>query len=247
MSVGTSEMIGLITEVANALLLIVGAVIAWFQWRKPREVTRSEHLRCIVEAFKQTEFTLPFYCFINNVSYGGETGKGFYEGELRFVKDWPTDAPLQNNDIGKAKVEVAVDRMLMLLSEICHERDLGVISEEEFRFFDYQIGRTLAHKDVKRYLFDFAEYCGKYRVGYPFLSLVKEGVKADREMYGAMQQLVTTRSMRIFEYIDSLDGNHRGQIIDESVGEIELTCKYGSVNRTDVEVAVRMHNIKQKH
>ena len=247
MSVETSEMIGSIAEVANVLLLIAGSIIAWFQWRKAREVTRSEHLRSIVEAFKQTEFALPFYCFINNVAYGGESGKGFYEGELRFVKDWPTDAPLQGDDIGNAKVEVAVDRMLMLLSEICHERDLGVISEEEFRFFDYQIGRTLAHKDVKRYLFDFAEYCGKYKVGYPFLSLVKEGVKTDGEMYGAMQQFVTTRSMRIFEYIDSLGSNHRGQEIDESVGEIELTSKYGNVNSTDAEVAIRMHNIKQKH
>ena len=92
----------------------------------------------------------------------------------------------------------------MLFSEICYERELGVITGEEFRFFDYQIRKTLEHKEVKRYLFDIAEYCGRYQVGYPFLSLVKEGAKTDKEMYGAIQQLVTTRSMKILALLSNM-------------------------------------------
>ena len=232
------------TGVVNVTLVLVGLLIALVQWRKARKVTQSEHLRSIIAAFNQNEIARPFYRFINRDDDERADLEHFYLGDLQFVEARQTvGGDVESSD----QIEIDIDRMLMLFSEICYERELGVITEEEFRFFDYQIRMTLEHEEVKRYLFDFAEYCGKYHVGYPFLSLVKEGVKTDREMYGAMQRLVTTRSMRIFEYIDSLGSNHRGQEIDESVGEIELTSEYGNVNSTDAEVAIRMHNIKQKH
>ena len=194
MSMEIASAVSAVSDVVNVTLVLVGLLIAWVQWRKAKEVTRSEHLRSIIAAFKQDEIARTFYRFINNSIYGGGDGVGFYQGELCFGVtvqggEGPKD---KGGESSSDDIEISIDRMLMLFSEICHERDLGVIREDEFRFFDFQINRTLAHKDVKRYLLDFAEHCGKYRIGYPFLALAREGVNVDPQTYAMVVRMLST-------------------------------------------------------
>ena len=197
MSMEIASAVSAVADVVNVTLVLVGLLIAWVQWRKAKEVTRSEHLHSIIAAFKQDEIAQTFYRFINNSNYGGGDGKGFYIGGLRFGAAGQNGENDKNKDGNNSSVdiEISIDRMLMLFSEICHERDLGVIREDEFRFFDFQINRTLAHKDVKRYLLDFAEHCGKYRIGYPFLALVREGVNIDPQTYAMAMRAASTKKL----------------------------------------------------
>ena len=109
----------------------------------------------------------------------------FYLGGLRF----------NNQLVGVSEKEI--DSMLLLFSLICHEHERGTISDAEFDFFSYQIRRTLAHRQFKQYLFDFAEYCGKYKVGYPYLALAREGVKVDGPHYDNVLALVDKKRIGI--------------------------------------------------
>lgn len=197
MSMEIASVVSAAADVVNVSLVLVGLLIAWVQWRKAKEVTRSEHLHSIIAAFKQDEIAQTFYRFINNSNYGGGNGEGFYRGELRFgvTGQDGENSKDKGGESSSDDIERSIDRMLMLFSEICHERDLGVIRDDEFRFFDFQINRTLAHKDVKRYLLDFAEYCGRYRIGYPFLALVREGVNIDPQTYAMAMRTASTKKL----------------------------------------------------
>ena len=86
--------------------------------------------------------------------------------------------------------------MLLLFAQICHEHERGTISKTEFAFFSYQIRRTLAHKQFKQYLFDFAEYCGKYKIGYPYLSLAREGLNVDALHYDKVLSFVDKKRIK---------------------------------------------------
>lgn len=160
------------TELFTFVLAVSGALVAWHQWRKSCEVTRSEHLREMLAAFKEKDISEAFYICINNASYGGMSADDpkFYVGGLRF------------DTVGSID-EGMVDNMLLRFSAICHDHNLGVISDDEFEFFSFQIWRALAHSQVKQYLLDMAEYCGKYKCGYMFRDLIEEGLSVDEKHY----------------------------------------------------------------
>lgn len=155
-------------------------------------MSRAEHLNVILDRYEEKAMTDIFYMLVNNTSYGGEGSPEFYGKKLRFT-------PVSDDD-DDGKVHIAekdIDSMLLLFSQICHEHERGTISDAEFDFFSYQIRRTLAHRQFKQYLFDFAEYCGKYKVGYPYLALAREGVKVDGPHYDNVLALVDKKRIGI--------------------------------------------------
>ena len=68
MSMEIASAVSAVADVVNATLVLVGLLIAWVQWRKAKEVTRSEHLHSIIAAFKQDEIAQTFYRFIKTCS-----------------------------------------------------------------------------------------------------------------------------------------------------------------------------------
>lgn len=140
-------------------------------------MSRAEHLNAILERYSDKKMTDMFYHLVNNSSYGGGDSEVFYQSGLRFQTITGSKSP--DDDI----CECDIDSMLTLFSQICYEHECGTISKEEFAFFSYQIRRTLAHVQFKQYLLDFAEYCGKYKIGCPYLALIREGVNVDCAWY----------------------------------------------------------------
>lgn len=199
MSMEIASVVSAAANVSNVALVLVGLLIAWVQWRKARKVTQSEHLRSIIAAFKQNEIAQPFYRFINRDSSERADLEHFYLGDLQFVETRQTiDGDVESSD----QIEIDIDRMLMLFSEICYKRELGVITGDEFRFFDYQIRMTLEHAEVKRYLFDFAEYCGKYQVGghghrWGTICILVPDAKDSRRAYKQALQLKKGARVRV--------------------------------------------------
>lgn len=143
-------------------------------------MSRAEHLNEILTRYDVASTTNIFYRLINDTSYGGKGGEAFYFGGLRFA---------QLKDVA----EKDLDSMLLLFSQICYERERGTISESEFEFFSYQVGRTLAHEQIKMYLRDFAVYCGRFGIGYPYSSLARYGLKVDANYYSQVCQCVKSR------------------------------------------------------
>lgn len=177
-------------EIATFFTVLIGGAFAWWQWWKSCRVSRAEHLDAILERYGSKRMTDLFYRLVNNTTYGGEDSEVFYLGGLRF-QDIKGDKPEDNIR------EDDIDSMLLLFSQICHEHKRGTISDSEFAFFSYQIRRTLAHKQFKQYLFDFAEYCGKYKIGYPYRALAREGVKVDGPHYDNVLALVDKKPIGI--------------------------------------------------
>lgn len=171
-------------EIATFCTVLIGGAFALWQWWRSCRVSRAEHLNEILEKYDIKTMTDLFYRLVNNASYGGEDSEVFYLGGLRFNN--------QSDGVG----EKGIDSMLLLFSLICYERERGTISDAEFDFFSYQIRRTLAHRQFKQYLFDFAEYCGKYGIGYPYLALAREGVKVDGPHYDNVLALVDKKRIR---------------------------------------------------
>lgn len=167
-------------EIATLICLAFGGLFAWWQWRKACRVSRAEHLNEILTRYDMASTTNMFYRLINDTSYGGKDGEVFYLGGLRFA---------QLKDVA----EKDLDSMLLLFSQICYERERRTISESEFDFFSYQVGRTLAHEQIKMYLRDFAAYCGRFGIGYPYLSLARYGLRVDADYYSQVCQCVESR------------------------------------------------------
>ena len=172
-------------EIATFCTVLIGGAFALWQWWRSCRVSRAEHLNEILEKYDVKTMTDLFYRLVNNTSYGGGNSEVFYLGGLRF----------NNQLVGVSEKEI--DSMLLLFSLICYEHERGTISDVEFNFFSYQIRRTLAHRQFKQYLFDFAEYCGKYKIGYPYLALAREGVKVDGPHYDNVLALVDKKPIRI--------------------------------------------------
>ena len=164
-------------EIATFFTVLIGGAFAWWQWWKSCRVSRAEHLNAILERYRDKKMTDMFYRLVNNSSYGGKDSEVFYQGGLRFKAIKGEKGP--EDDV----CESDIDSMLTLFSQICYEHECGTISAQEFAFFCFQIRRTLAHVQFKKYLFDFAEYCGQYDVAYPFLALSREGLNVDRKHY----------------------------------------------------------------
>ena len=176
-------------ELATFFTVLIGGAFALWHWIRLCCVSRAEHLNAILERYGSKMMADLFYRLVSNATYGGEDSEVFYLGSLRF-QDIKGENP--ENDIR----EDDIDSMLLLFAQICHEHERGTISKTEFAFFSYQIRRTLAHKQFKQYLFDFAEYCGKYKIGYPYLSLAREGLNVDALHYDKVLSFVDKKRIK---------------------------------------------------
>ena len=158
-------------EIATFCCVVIGGLFAWWQWMRSCRVTRAEHLNTVLERYDKKAAPSLFYRLICNASYGGEDSEVFYLGGCKF------------KEVEDGVSERDIDSMLNLFSQICHERQCGVLSKSEFCFFSFIIKCTLAHKQIKQYLLDFAQHCGRHQFGFPFVALAREGVRVDREHY----------------------------------------------------------------
>lgn len=170
-------------DVVTLLSVIVGGGFAWWQWRQSCRVRRAEHLNVILSRYDTQATSIHFYQLINNTTYGGTDGDLFYLGGLRFRDVMEGD--------GRVIVsEKDIDSMLLMFSQICYEQQNGTISNTEFAFFCYQIRRTLAHRQIKQYLYDYAEYCAQYKIAFPYRALVREGKNVDADHYERVMALL---------------------------------------------------------
>ena len=75
--------------------------------------------------------------------------------------------------------EIEVDNMLLLFENICYQAHNGIIQDNAFGCFEYQIRATLDEEQIQNYLADLGRYCSKRGGGFPFVELLLQGVRME--------------------------------------------------------------------
>ncbi len=63
------------------------------------------------------------------------------------------------------------DRILSYMAYICYLKKTGVVSDEEFAFFEYEITRTLENSKIKEYLGSIKKFADANGCRNPFVAL----------------------------------------------------------------------------
>lgn len=169
---GCSEVFGALPDWLQILLGVIGFVVALRQWRKTCAVTRAEHLKEMLSDFNDEFVSSTFRDLIDRVESGDGRPTCFY-------KSGPDNMPM----FLTKEYERKIDTLLLTFSSICHELEMQTITDDEFRFFAYQIHRTLEHPQIMDYLADLVVFTIKYGKQFPFMPLIREGVKVMPDRY----------------------------------------------------------------
>ena len=168
---GCSEVFGTMPDWLQILLGVIGFVVALRQWRKTCAVTRAEHLREMLAKFNDEFVASTFRDLIDRVESDGRP--------TCFYESGPDNMPMFTTKENERKI----DTLLLTFSSICHELEMQTITEDEFQFFAYQIHRTLEHQQIMDYLADLVAFTIKYGKQFPFMPLIREGVKVVPDRY----------------------------------------------------------------
>ncbi len=154
--------VNLVIGSATLLVAIAGVVLALMQLKKQTRVTSAQHLFVMLQEFYDDKIRSAFSDYVDRFK-GTDTRyyQGLNEqGEPKFKDD---------------ETEKSIDRMLLLLENICYQKHRKVIDKKGFACFEYQIWETLREPQVLKYIKDLSKYCVKHHSGFPFKELVCEG------------------------------------------------------------------------
>lgn len=155
------DSVGSIADWVQIVLIVLGVPWALWQWHRSCKLSRSEHLRDLLNDFYADAVAGGFRDLIDRLDKDDQPVQFYAKESLRFVSGY----------------ERAVDQMLLAFSRVCYERLQGVITEDEFGFFAYQIRRTLENEQIQSYLNDLAKFASNRKNQYPFAPLVRIGAK----------------------------------------------------------------------
>ena len=122
--------VNLVIGSATLLVAIAGVVLALMQLKKQTRVTSAQHLFVMLQEFYDDKIRSAFSDYVDRFK-GTDTRyyQGLNEqGEPKFKDD---------------ETEKSIDRMLLLLENICYQKHRKVIDKKGFACFEYQIWETL--------------------------------------------------------------------------------------------------------
>ena len=114
-------------EVITLASVLYGGILAFLQWRRSAGESKAKFLKSLLEEFYNTEIVDFFY----EIDYGNFT----YDEEFHLGPQ-----------------ERITDKALSLASYICYLRETNVVSEVEFKFFQYDIDRLARNREIRKYI-----------------------------------------------------------------------------------------------
>lgn len=154
-----------IIESISLVLIIVGGIFAYYQWRKSVNLKRADYINELTEKIRTDESIK----------------------ETIYIFDY--DIPWYSKDFhGSMETELKVDKTLSYFSYICYLKKQKIISKKEFKFFEYEIKRTLINNQVQDYLYNLYHFANKFNVPLTFEFLFEYGKKTkcfDTDFYDA--------------------------------------------------------------
>lgn len=129
-----------ITDICSMLLVIVGGGFAYYQWKRSVALKRAEFINELTEKIRTDEY-------IRDVLYLFDYDEYWYSIDF--------------HDSGV--LELKVDKTLSYFSYICYLKNQRLISNKEFRFFEYEVDRILENEQVQDYFYNLYHFCDKKR------------------------------------------------------------------------------------
>lgn len=142
-----------IISIGSLIIVAIEGVVALCQWKKNLLFTRAKYINELTEKIRTDDA-------IKNTIY-----------LFDYDDDWYT------GDFHEGKHELEIDKTLSVLSYICYLYDCKAITSKEFKFFQYEVERTLANTGVKDYLYNLYHFSHENNTSTTFYYLVHYGEK----------------------------------------------------------------------
>ena len=141
-----------IASCISLLLVIVGGLFGYHQWKKNTLLKRADYINELTEKIRTDEF-------IKETIYDIDYGKAWYS----------------ENFHGSGSLELRIDKTLSYFSYICYLKKQKIITNKEFDFFKYEIKRILDNAQVQDYFYNLYHFSNKFNVTFTFKYLFEYG------------------------------------------------------------------------
>lgn len=143
-----------ILSAISIVLVIIGGAFAYYQWRKSISLKRASYINDLTEKIRSDpDIKDCVYLFDYNINW--------YLAQFH----------------GDTELELKIDKTLSYFSYICYLKKQNVISGQEFKFFQYEVERTLMNTGVQDYFYNLYHFASKFNVPFTFVYLLDYGKK----------------------------------------------------------------------
>lgn len=146
-----------IISIISLILVMIGGVFGYYQWRKNILLRRAGYINELTEKIRTDKN-------IKDVIYMFDYDYKWYSEQFH----------------GSGKLELKVDKTLSYFSYICYLKNQKIITEKEFNFFKYEIERILMNSQVKDYFYNLYHFSNKNHAPITFLYLFNYGEKTGK-------------------------------------------------------------------
>lgn len=149
-----------IISAVSAVLVVIGGLFAFVQWRKNVALKRASYINELTEKIR----TDPD---IKDIVYLFDYEDRWYSSHFH----------------GSGELERKVDKTLSYFSYICYLKNQKLINKKDFKFFQYEIDRILINPDVQDYFYNLYHFSSKFKMPFTFFYLFKYGKR--KKMFDA--------------------------------------------------------------
>lgn len=136
------------------ILVILGGIFGYFQWRKNVRLKRAGYINELIEKIRTDNY-------IKDVIYMFDYNKEWYSEQFH----------------GSGELELKVDKTLSYFSYICYLKKQRIISDVEFDFFKYEVERILMNQQVQDYFYNLHHFSKRFDTPFTFKYLFEYGKK----------------------------------------------------------------------
>lgn len=143
-----------IVSVISIILVVIGGLFGYYQWRRNVCLKRAGYINELTEKIRTDNY-------IRDAIYMFDYGIEWYSDDFH----------------GSGEVESKVDKSLSYFSYVCYLKRQKIITYKEFDFFKYEIERILNNAQVKDYLYNLYHFSDKLGIPFTFKYLFEYGQK----------------------------------------------------------------------
>ena len=143
-----------VTSTVSIILVILGGIFGYYQWRKSVLLKRAGYINDLIEKIRTDEY-------IKDVVY-----------MFDYNKKWYYESFHQSGEL-----ELKVDKTLSYFSYICYLKRQKIITDKEFDFFKYEVERILMNQQVQDYFYNLYHFSKKFKTPITFKYLFEYGEK----------------------------------------------------------------------
>lgn len=143
-----------IISAISVVLVIIGGVFGYYQWRRNDLLKRAGYINELTEKIRSDKY-------MRDVVYMLDYEKEWYSPQFH----------------GCGRLELMVDKTLSYFSYICYLERYKIITDKEFDFFKYEIKRILYNEQIQDYFYNLYHYSKKFSTPFTFKYLFEYGEK----------------------------------------------------------------------